>query len=132
MSEMVSARPGEEPDAALARLPGAVRAQVQWDEGAVLFSEHWSKQIRAALKKVEVDDLGAMGAARLWEAIPEEDGAGRGRKDLAAMENELSVKVCFCEDGHVLLVGSKAKLQKKCVQLRNLLSHYHWRLTGTE
>ena len=36
------------------------------------------------------------------------------------------------DDGHVLLVGSKAKLQKKCVQLRNLLSHYHWRLTGTE
>eukprot|EP00966_Prymnesium_polylepis_P134429 3106743-Prymnesium_polylepis.1 len=84
-------------------------AQLQWDEDAAKFEEHWSKQINAALKKVEVEDLGAMDAARLWEAIPEEDGAGRGRNDLTAIERELSVKVCFCEaDAHVLLVGAKA------------------------
>jgi hypothetical protein len=33
---------------------------------------------------------------------------------------------------HVLLVGPKAKLQKKCFAIRNLLAHYHWRLTGKQ
>ena len=68
-----------------------------------------------------MEDLGAMDAARLWESIPEEDGAGRGRNDLADIEKELSVKICFCDDAHVLLVGAKAKLQKKAFVLRNLL-----------
>ena len=89
-------------------------------------------QIHSALKKVEVEDLGGMDAPRLWAAMPEEDGAGRGRRDLAALEHELGVKVCFCEDGHVLLVGARARLQKKCFVLRNLLSHYHWRQSGKD
>jgi hypothetical protein len=33
---------------------------------------------------------------------------------------------------HVLLVGAKAKLAKKCFVLRNILAHYYWRLTGQE
>ena len=38
-----------------------------------------------------------------------------GRRDLAAMQKDLSVAVVFCEsNGHVLLVGAKAKLSKKC------------------
>lgn len=103
------------------------------EESVAEFDERWSKQLVAALKKVEVDDLGPMEAPRLWEAIPEEDGAGRGRRDLAAMERELSVKVVFCEsNGRVLLVGARPKLAKKCFAMRNLLSHYHWRLSGRD
>ena len=122
----------DEPDAVVGKMRESNRTQVQWAESAVAFEDHWRKQICAALKKVEVEDLGAMDAARLWESIPEEDGAGRGRNDLAEIEKELSVKVCFCEDAHVLLVGAKAKLQKKAFVLRNLLSHYHWRLAGRD
>ena len=103
------------------------------EERAAEFEERWGKQLFAALKKVEVDDLGPMEAPRLWEAIPEDDGAGRGRRDLAAMERELSVKVVFCEgSGRVLLVGARPKLAKKCFAMRNLLSHYHWRLSGRD
>ena len=48
------------------------------------------------------------------------------------MEKELGVKVAFCSNDHVALVGPKAKLSKKCVAMRNLLSHYHWRLSGRD
>eukprot|EP00443_Scrippsiella_acuminata_P074732 CAMPEP_0115549208 /NCGR_PEP_ID=MMETSP0271-20121206/94571_1 /TAXON_ID=71861 /ORGANISM="Scrippsiella trochoidea, Strain CCMP3099" /LENGTH=68 /DNA_ID=CAMNT_0002982719 /DNA_START=1 /DNA_END=203 /DNA_ORIENTATION=- len=68
-----------------------------------------------------------MDAADLWSSIPTEDAAGRGKQDLQKIEKELNVKVCFCDDSHILLVGAKAKLQKKCFVIRNLLSHYHWR-----
>ena len=102
------------------------------EQSAAQYEAHWSKQIAAAVKKVDVENLGPMNAAELWEAIPEDDSAGRGRQDLAAMEKELGVKVCFCDNGNVLLVGAKAKLQKKCFVLRNLLSHYHWRLSGRD
>ena len=102
------------------------------EEDSAGFGERWRKLLREALKKVEVEDLGAMDATRLWEAIPEEDGAGRGRRDLAAMEKELSVKAAFCANEHVVLVGAKPKLAKKCFAMRNLLSHYHWRLSGRD
>ena len=62
-------------------------------ETADAFCERWTKQMQSVLKKVEVENLGKMDAARLWEAIPEEDGAGRGRRDLLALEHDLSVKV---------------------------------------
>ena len=55
-----------------------------------------------------------------------------GMVDLQRVEKELSVKVVFCEDGHVLLAGSKPKLAKKCVVLRTMLTHYHWRLSGRD
>jgi hypothetical protein len=89
---------------------------------------------KTALKKVDVEDLGPMDAAQLWDCIPEEDGNGRGRQDLRKVEKELSVKVVFCAPPgtHVLLVGAKPKLAKKCFVLRNLLSHYHWRLSGRD
>ena len=101
---------------------------------AAAFETEWRKAIVTALKKVEVEDLGPMDSAALWESIPEEDSSGRGRQDLIRVEKELSVKVVFCAPPckHVLLVGAKAKLSKKCFVLRNLLSHYHWRLSGRD
>ena len=89
------------------------------------------RRVRIVARRRRIGACG-MDAPRLWAAMPEEDGAGRGRRDLAALEHELGVKVCFCEDGHVLLVGARARLQKKCFVLRNLLSHYHWRQSGKD
>ena len=101
------------------------------DDSAI---EAWRKTIHTVLKKVDVDDLGDMDAQTLLESIPEEDDAGRGRQDLHKIEKDLIVKVVFCAapGRHVLLVGAKAKLAKKCFVLRNLLSHYHWRLSGRD
>lgn len=98
------------------------------------FEDDWRKAISAAVKKVEVDDLGSMDAQALFESIPETDDNGRGLQDMRKLESELSVKVVFCAPPckHVLLVGAKAKLAKKCFVLRNLLSHYHWRLSGRD
>ena len=110
-----------------------VAGPLEAGESAEQFEARWRQQIRVAGKKVDVEDLGMMDAARLWDAIPEDDGAGRGRRDLERIEKDLSVKVVFClSNGHVLLVGAKAKLQKKTFVLRNLLSHYHWRLSGRD
>ena len=102
------------------------------DDAGAEFEAYWWKQISSAVKKVEVEDLGDMDADALWSSIPVEDSSGRGRQDLATIERDLAVKVVFCENRHVLLVGTKAKLQKKCFVLRNLLSHYHWRLSGRD
>lgn len=96
-------------------------------------TEDWNKHIRSALKKIIVEDLGNMDAVELKETIPEEDKDGRGLRDLEALEKQLSVKVVFLEHNkHVLLVGQKVKLQKKTFVIRNMLSHYHWRLTGKD
>ena len=93
---------------------------------------YWEKRLTTAVKKIVVEDLGDMDAAALWETIPDEtDSQGRGRQDLVAMQNELQVHVEFCKSNkHVYLVGPKVKLTKKCITLRNVLSHYHWRLSG--
>lgn len=99
---------------------------------ASAFSEKWRRAIAHALKKADVDDLGHMDAPALLAAIPVADSNGRGLADMRAMERELGVMAAFCFNGHVLLVGPKAKLARKCFGLRNLLSHYHWRLSGRE
>lgn len=91
----------------------------------------WSKLLHTALKKIHVEDLGDLAAQELWDNIPEEDSEGRGRKDLEQLEKQLSVKVVFLEK-HVLLVGQKTKLEKKCLVMRNVLSHYYWRLKGKQ
>jgi hypothetical protein len=96
------------------------------------FERYWKKQIETALKKIHVEDLGAMNAMELKDSIPIEDSEGRGRKDLEVLEKQLSVKVVFGDNEHVLLVGQKQKLQKKCFVMRNILSHYHWRLSGKD
>ena len=103
------------------------------------FAARWSKQAASVLKKIEVEDLGDMDAQNLKEVIPEEDNSGRGMRDLLKLEEELQVKVVFIDNPaepkqhkHVLLVGAKAKLAKKCLVIRNLLSHYHWRLSGRD
>lgn len=143
------------------------------DADAESFAATWQKAVATALKKVEMEDLGAMNAADLWETIPDTDDSGRGKCDLAALEKELQVrgrpdaaatsctlpharytvprrpaathvqvKAVFCigtaeahgpkAHDHVFLVGAKPKLAKKCFKLRNLLSHYHWRLSGRD
>jgi len=106
----------------------------------------WKKLLLTALKKIEVQDLGNLSASELWNTIPEEDKEGRGRQDLERLEQQLSVKVVFlakennmdAKDGdeeiqdHILLVGAKKTLEKKCLVIRNMLSHYYWRLKGKE
>mmetsp|Transcript_26890 Transcript_26890/g.53709 ORF Transcript_26890/g.53709 Transcript_26890/m.53709 type:complete len:200 (-) Transcript_26890:95-694(-) len=101
-------------------------------ETASDFEMRWKRQLSSALKKIETEDLGNMNATTLRDSIPEEDPEGRGARDLRDLERRLSVTVVFCENGHVLLVGQEAKLQKKCFEIRNILSHYHWRLSGTD
>jgi hypothetical protein len=93
----------------------------------------WEKSIHSALKKVICEDLGNMDATALLSTIPETDPEGRGMQEIEAMENKFSVKVVFDDEtGHVFLVGESKKLEKKCFVLRNLLSHYHWRLSGRD
>lgn len=91
----------------------------------------WNKLIQTALKKIQVEDLGELAAQDLLASIPVEDREGRGQKDLEKLEKQLSVKVVFLED-HILLVGAKVKLEKKCLVIRNVLSHYYWRLKGKQ
>jgi len=96
-------------------------------------AQAWEKSIQSTLKKVVTEDLGNMNATELIPTIPETDPEGRGMQDLQATEKKLSVKIVFDEDtGHVFLVGDAKKLEKKCFVLRNMLSHYHWRLSGTD
>lgn len=91
------------------------------------------KTIHTALKKISIEDLGNMNAAELQSSIPNEDSEGRGMKDLHYLEKKLSVKVVFDNvTNHVLLVGEKKKLDKKVFEIRNMLSHYHWRLCGSD
>jgi hypothetical protein len=93
----------------------------------------WEKSIRSALKKVVCEDLGNMDASALLPTIPETDSNGRGMHHIELMEKKLSVKVVFDDEtGHVFMVGDSKKLEKKCFDLRNLLSHYHWRLSGRD
>jgi hypothetical protein len=94
--------------------------------------DDWNKLLGSALKKIIVEDLGQMNANELVATIPLEDSGGRGLQDLQQMEKALQVKVVFCDNGHVLLVGQKAKLTKKCFTIKNILSHYHWRLSGKD
>jgi hypothetical protein len=92
----------------------------------------WEKQLGMALKKIVVEDLGNFNALELYDSIPQKDVDGRGRTDLKRLETELGVKLVFSTSKHVLLVGPKPKLAKKCLVIRNILSHYHWRLSGKE
>jgi hypothetical protein len=95
-------------------------------------SPKWEASIHSILKKVVVEDLGNWHASDLLRSIPERDAEGRGRHDMQETEKKLSVKIVFDEEtGHVFLVGNPKKLEKKCFVLRNILSHYHWRLSGT-
>ena len=95
--------------------------------------EMWEKGVRLALKKIQVQDLGNMNASELQLAIPMEDSEGRGMTDLISLEKKLAVKVVFDqESGHVLIVGDEKKLEKKVFVIRNMISHYHWRLSGTD
>lgn len=95
--------------------------------------EMCEKKIRSSMKKIQAEDLGNMKAADLLASIPEEDPQGRGLRDLRDMEKKLSVKIVFDETrGHVYLVGDAKKLEKKVFSMRNLLGHYHWRLSGKD
>lgn len=90
-------------------------------------------KIRSAMKKIQIEDLGNMQATDLRASIPEDDAQGRGMRDLREMEKKMSIKIVFDDDGgHVYLVGDTKKLEKKAFVIRNLLSHYHWRLFGKD
>jgi hypothetical protein len=92
-------------------------------------------KIRSSMRKIKLEDLGKMNATELLASIPDEDPMGRGLRDLREMEKKLSIKIIFNDDkngnGHVYIVGDSKKLEKKVFALRNLISHYHWRLSGT-
>lgn len=102
--------------------------------------EKWTKQIGDALHKLCEEDLGKMDAPDLLQAIHETVNTNTGNTgiaDLTALENKLNVLVYFdCiegpDQGHVKLLGAKKKLDKKCADLRTILSHYHWRLSGKD
>jgi hypothetical protein len=98
---------------------------------AVHSTVDWNKLLQKDLKKLHVEDLGSLDAQELWANIPENDSEGRGRQDLEQLQQQLSVKVVFLKR-HVLLVGAKAKLEKKCLVIRNVLAHYYWRLKGKQ
>jgi hypothetical protein len=111
---------------------GRGRLQIEWkEENSSDFS--WEKNMQSVLKKVVAEDLGNMNATELFSSIPETDSEGRGLSDLRSMEKKMSVKVVFDDEtGHVFLVGDSRKLEKKCFPIRNMLIHYHWRLSGTD
>ncbi|CAE8622604.1 unnamed protein product [Polarella glacialis] len=90
--------------------------------------ERWSKVVEKECKKIVVEDLGKMDGHEgvlLNTAFSE-----AGWEKMAKHELEEKIKVVFRKDGHVLLVGAKAKLEKKAVPIRTLLGHFHWRLSG--
>eukprot|EP00937_MAST-01D_sp_MAST-1D-sp2_P007090 g7090.t1 len=102
------------------------------DDGADTagWQDSWTKKVESALRKVDEEDLGHMDAPALLDAVRE---GGTGSADLGALEDKLSVLAFFCtNDGHVRLVGARKKLEKKCADIRNLLSHYHWRMSGKD
>lgn len=110
---------------------GRGKIKIEWNDKPIDFS--WDKNVQVALKKILVEDLGNMNAAELLATIPEADSDGRGLSDLRSMEKKLSVKIFFDnETSHVFLIGDSKKLEKKCFPIRNMLSHYHWRLSGTD
>ncbi|CAK0821690.1 unnamed protein product [Prorocentrum cordatum] len=97
-------------------------------EALAIAEDAWSKAVDKELKKLVVEDLGKKsgdGGVLLNTAFTEE-----GMEKLQKHEQEEKVKVVFRGDGHVLLVGAKAKLDKKTVAIRTLVTHFHWRLVG--
>ena len=99
-----------------------------------ILQKEWEKSIRTTLKKITVEDLGQINATELLPTIPQQDPEGRGIDDLKTMERKLNVKVVFDihETDHVLIVGDTKKLEKKVFAIRNMISHYHWRLSGKD
>jgi hypothetical protein len=101
---------------------------------SALDGPEWEKGVFQALKKIVAEDLGPMNASELQSSIPPTDSEGRGMADLQSLEKKLSIRVVFDVDetDHVLLVGDEKKLEKKVFVIRNMLSHYHWRLSGSD
>ncbi len=116
--------------------PNRGKVSIQFSESTeetsnALDSLKWERNALQALKKIKVEDLGHMNATELESSIPLNDPEGRGIEDLNALEKKFCVKVVFdSETDHVLLVGDEKKLEKKVFVIRNMLSHYHWRLSG--
>ena len=63
------------------------------------------------------------------DAIDDDDDDDFEERDLAAMQRT-GVDGSFCKEGSS--PRAEAKLSKKCFAIRNLLSHYHWRLSGRD
>ena len=102
------------------------------------------KQVAKAIRALVEEDLGDMDATQLRPAIRD---SKTGLKDLTELEDRLKVIVFYCEapgvegavrgsgmyrNNHVCLVGAKKTLEKKCSDVRSVLSHYHWRLSGRD
>lgn len=104
--------------------PKVENIQVDW-------KHTWEKKIKSKIKKIEVEDLGKMDARDLYVSIKE---SKNGLVDLEKLQKEVSVLVFFSTetDQHLRLVGAKNKLQRKCSDIRSLLSHFHWRLSGED
>ena len=107
------------------------------EDGKAVTTVDWNKLIQSALKKVHVEDLGDLAGSELLPSIPVEDKEGRGQNDIESIQKQLSVKLVWVfyydpTDNHVMLVGNKTKLEKKCLSLRNILAHYYWRLKGKQ
>jgi len=108
------------------------------EEHLELVRKHLAKATRALVE----EDLGDMDATQLRPAIRD---SKTGLKDLTELEDRLKVIVFYCEapgvecavrgmytNNHVRLVGAKKTLEKKCSDVRSVLSHYHWRLSGRD
>ena len=123
-------------DETKATIEGTTTTTISGENGANRFEldeSDWQKKTFHTIKKIHVEDLGNMNAKELQESIPMDDSDGRGMLDLQNLEKKLSVKVVFDHvTGHVLLVGDEKKLEKKVFVIRNMISHYHWRLSGKD
>jgi nitrate reductase NapAB chaperone NapD len=112
---------------------GKVLVVLESHTDETLDESDWQKRTFQTIKKINVEDLGNMNAKELQQSIPMNDSDGRGMADLQNLEKKLSVKVVFDHvTGHVLLVGDEKKLGKKVFVIRNMISHYHWRLSGKD
>lgn len=86
-----------------------------------------NRKLLGVVRKLVSEDLGDMDAVELKQNIPQ-----KGMGHLGELQHQLNIKVIWRQDGHVLLVGTHKKLKTKCTEIRSLLSHYHWRLSGKD
>jgi hypothetical protein len=95
----------------------------------------WNQLVHSQMKKIKLEDLGDMNSTMLESSIKSSKWGptmtvGEGWAQILALEKLLGVAVVFLNNRHVLLVGSPKKLEKKCIELRNILEHFSWRLSG--
>lgn len=95
----------------------------------------WNQLVHSQMKKIKLEDLGDMNSKMLESSIKSSKWGptmtvGEGWARILVLEKLLGVVVVFLNNRHVLLVGSPKKLTKKCIELRSILEHFSWRLSG--